>query len=85
VNKTKDIPDGELFADLQQSLTDIVLMELIDELSEDLKSRLDTERKILSDIKQVVKARFTDGQLKHYLIHGYPRQVNLSKVIRSRR
>ena len=76
------IPDGELFADLQQSHADITLMEMLKDESivSKYKERLSKERKILERIKDIIRIRFSDEQLNSFLDKGYKRQVNLTQV-----
>lgn len=79
----KNITDGELFADLQQSMTDIVLLEHLQEsghITAENKKRLSKEKEILHNIKKELRNRFSDQQLEVFLEKGYPRRVNLGRL-----
>jgi len=73
------IPDAELFADLQMSLTDTALMEMLRSAS--YTDRLHKEKHIAEVIKAEIKLRFSEEQIMKFLKNGYPRQVNLAKII----
>ena len=70
------IPDAELFADLQMSLTDIVLLEML--TNDGHKERFCKEKKIAEVIKAEIKQRFSEKQIMEFLNSGYLRQVNLA-------
>jgi hypothetical protein len=73
------IPDGKLFADLQMSLTDIALMEML--TNNLFEQRLNREKNIASTIRAEIKQRFSEKQIVKFLNDGYPRQVNLTNKI----
>ena len=72
------IPDAELFTDLQMSLTDIVLMEML--TNDGHKERLCKEKNISEVIKAEIKQRFSEKQIMEFLNSGYLRQVNLADI-----
>lgn len=78
-----EIPVGELFCDLQQSATDLILIEMIEEeaVKKEFEERLSREKDILKRIKEILRERYTDEDIRSLLINGYPRQFNLAKVI----
>ena len=75
-----DIPDAELFTDLQMSLTDIVLMEMLTNIFsvDNYKERLCKEKNISEVIKAEIKQRFSEKQIMEFLDSGYLRRVNLA-------
>ncbi len=77
------ISTGELFSDLQQSMTNIFLMESLtnqDDI-ENYKDRLEKERQILVNIKKIAKNIFKELDLINYLENGYLRQHKLGLSI----
>ena len=76
------IPDAELFADLQMSLTDIVLMEMLTNIFsiDGHKERFCKEKKITEVIKAEIKQRFSEKQIMEFLDSGYPRKVYLAGI-----
>ena len=75
-----NITDGELFADLQQSAADIILLEMLKGLrTEKQSNRLQQEREILEVIKTEIKDRFHVHQINDFLEYGYPRRINLNR------
>jgi len=79
----ENIPNGELFADLQISLTEIVLAELIrdEHKRESFQKRATLNGQIVDEIKRIMQARFSDVDLIEFLEVGFPRQVNLGRTI----
>ena len=77
-----EIPDGELFADLQMSLTDIALMEMLTSIFsiDSYKKRLCKEKSIAEIIKTEIKRRFSEKQIIEFLNNGYLRLVNLADI-----
>lgn len=77
------IPDGELFADLQMSLTDLVLMKMLTSVFsvDSHKERFRKEKNIAETIKAEIKQRFSEKQIMKFLNSGYPRQINLANRI----
>ena len=73
------IPDAELFADLQISLTDVALMKML--TNDSYEERLRQETNIAKLIKAEMKQRFSEKQITGFLDNGYPRHVNLAKII----
>lgn len=75
------ISDGELFADLQVSLTEIFLIELIDDdtITRNYNDRLNGNVQIRDAIKGIMKDRFSSDDIERFLESGFPRQVDLSK------
>ena len=73
------IPDTELFADLQISLTDIALMKML--TNDSYEERLRQETNIAKLIKAEMKQRFSEKQIMGFLEDGYPRRINLAKII----
>lgn len=87
MSEADNIPDGELFADLQQSMTDLYLMKLLMEkhLNSDNTSyneRYNQEEKIQETIRTIIADRFSKEDIIRFLEKGYPRQINLSKIIK---
>jgi len=73
-----EIPTSELFADLQVSCVDIILMEMLPEgLSTE---RLQGEREIQKEITRRIRERFSDSDIQEFLENGYPRKVVLKEV-----
>lgn len=70
-----DIPTAELFADLQVSLTEIVLIKLLEEQTLDMQERLEENRMIAKIIHGILRERFTDEQIRNFLEYGYPRRI----------
>lgn len=73
------IPVGELFADLQATLTDIFLIKL---LSEDAAGEIAEDRRkvndiILGRIREIMTERFSDGDVLEFLERGYPRNFRI--------
>lgn len=78
-----DIATGELFADLQVTLTEIVLIELLEETSsiDNYVDRLNGNVQIRDTIKGIMRRRFAHTDIARFLDHGFPRQVNLAQTI----
>lgn len=70
------LANGKLFADLQISLTEIVLLEMLDEHTEAEKFRLEGNERIVESIMATMKERFDEDQVRSFLDYGYPRRVN---------
>ena len=67
------IPTGELFRDLQVSLTKIVLCEMIGDKSSE---RYTGNKDVVEAIKKILRERYDDGDLEKFLEHGYPRAIH---------
>ena len=71
------ISDGELFADLQVTLTEIFLIQLFDDKQgvklKDYQSRLNSNCTTRDSIKSIMKDRFGENDIKDFLENGYPR------------
>lgn len=70
------LSNGALFADLQTSLTEIVLLEMLDEHTEAEKFRLEGNERIVESIMATMKERFDEEQVRSFLDYGYPRRVS---------
>uniref|UniRef100_A0A6M3J190 Uncharacterized protein n=2 Tax=viral metagenome TaxID=1070528 RepID=A0A6M3J190_9ZZZZ len=79
----ESMSNGELFTDLQVTLTEIVLVKMIRsaELKDKYNDRLIGNKRILDAIKKIIADRFSDDDIQKFLEAGFPRQVNLGKVI----
>ena len=75
-----NIPTAELFADLQVSLTEIVLIELLDDAG-NYSSRLNANCNIRDIIKGILKERFSESDIIGFLEHGYPCLVDVSRTV----
>ena len=85
--KKEEIPNGELFADLQVSFTEIVLVDILEERSQlpkgyTLQNRRSANKKIVERIKAIMKKRFSQNDIYTFLEKGFPREVNLAKIVR---
>lgn len=79
---TMHIPDGELFADLQATMTDIVLIEMLGyDYSGEYNTRLESSRVTRDTIVKIMQLRFSPDDIKRFLESGYPRATNLNNVI----
>lgn len=70
-----DISTAELFADLQVSFTEIVLVELLGSQTSNEQIRLEGNKEIVKAIKTILRERFTDEQIRNFLEYGYPRRI----------
>jgi len=75
-----NVSDGELFADLQVTMTEIVLVELLENASIATTERGEVNERILSTIKKMMKDRFSDEDIIKFLEDGFPRQINISSL-----
>ena len=77
-----EIPDGELFADLQISFTEVVLIDILEERSQlskedfSLQNRRSTNNSIIRKIKNIMKERFSLEDINKFLEKGFPRKIN---------
>lgn len=83
MTKTDEITNGELFADLQVSLTEMFLIQMLEggELAGEFTERLHGNREIMDGITAVMKGRFSQEEIADFLRNGFPRRVDLSNVI----
>ena len=70
-----EIPDAELFTDLQQSCADVVLGEMIEDPDEYQLKVLEKEKRTLQRIKDIMKDRFTQVEVINFLNDGYKRRI----------
>lgn len=77
------ISTGELFADLQVSLTELFLIEMLGdgELVGEFDERRRGNQEIVEGITAVMKDRFSPEEIAVFLRNGFPRQVDLSAVL----
>lgn len=75
------IKNSELFADLQETLTEIFLIELLGDLSPEIQDRLKGNHQIKEVIKNIMRDRFSYNDIINFLENGYPRQVDLGRII----
>ena len=66
------IPLGQIFADLQVSLTEIFLEELLDEPID--PHRLAGNKSIVAVIQAHFKNKYTRDDIEAFLNNGYPRR-----------
>lgn len=78
-----EITTGKLFADLQVSLTELFLVELLGdgELAGEFEERRRGNREIVEGITAVMKGRFSQEEIADFLRNGFPRWVDLSSAI----
>lgn len=78
-----DISDGQLFADLQVSLTEIILIHLLrnQDLRESYDGRFVGNQQISDSIISIMEDRFSDEDIVGFLENGYPRQVDLRGLL----
>lgn len=81
--RADEIDTGELFADLQVSLTEMFLILMLEgsELADEFAERLRGNREIMDGITAVMKGRFSQEEIAGFLRNGFPRRVDLSNVI----
>ena len=71
-----EIPDAELFADLQVSLTEIFLIQLFDaEFLNENRNRLNGNYQVRDAIKGIMKQRFIRDDVRSFLENGFPRRI----------
>jgi hypothetical protein len=78
----KAIPTGELFADLQVSYTEVVIIDLLEKkvgTSHEQRERRDINNNIIEAITKELDRRFTVYDLTNFLKKGFPRQVKLNQ------
>ena len=82
---TEEIPTGELFADLQVSFTEVVLVDILERmivLTDEHKIRRSTNQGIIGVIKGIMADRFSPEEIEDFLEKGFPREVSLGKIIK---
>jgi len=77
----KEISNGELFADLQVSFTENVLVKLLKDLQlkKDFEDRLEGNLEILGVIRKIMEERFSDEDIVNFLHKGFPRRISFRK------
>ena len=81
----EEISTGELFADLQVSYTEIVLVDILEEKSQldkndALQNRRAVNRKVIKGIKNIMKERFSLEDINTFMEKGFPREVKLTNI-----
>ena len=79
-----EISNGELFADLQVSFTEVVLVDVLERMiviNDEHKERRSKNRDIINTIKSIMVDRFSPEEIDMFLEKGFPREVDLTKVI----
>lgn len=82
MSKADEITTGELFADLQVSLTELFLIEMLgdDELAGAFGERLRGNIEIKDGITAIMKDRFSSEDIAGFLRNGFPRRVDMSSA-----
>ena len=78
------IPTKELFADLQVSFTEVVLVDVLERMiviNDKHKERRSKNRDIINAIKSIMADRFSPEEIDTFLEKGFPREINLTKII----
>ena len=76
------ITTGELFADLQVSLTELFLIEMLGDgdLAGEFEERKRGNREIKGGITAIMKDRFSSEDIAGFLRNGFPRRVDMSNA-----
>lgn len=79
MSNADEITTGELFADLQVSLTEMFLIEMLGdgELVGEFEERRRGNLEIVEGITAVMKERFSQEEIAGFLRNGFPRRVDL--------
>ncbi len=83
MGKYDHISNGELFKDIQESLMDIFLVDMIknEKVKKHYLNRKEVNKDILEVMKTIMEERFEDKDLARFLDCGYPLQINMRKAI----
>ena len=80
---TEEIPVGVLMADLQTTLTEIYLLEMLpkDIFEKHYIERYESNLVMRAKIEAIMKERFDSFVIQKFLECGYPRTIDTSSIL----